>query len=202
MYIDMSQNRARAAILTVVACLSLVACTATTPVTDEFDEGTGVTISYSQPPIILSRETPGYGAYARNVVQVGAIEVNRSGTRQYFLWLGIWNTVQSATAADHRDWFDSIVVFADGEPLLFDIRGWTADTIGTSNPVYNKPVASSVDAYFPVSLDQIRLIANAQDIRLEAVGSSLKRFEVWDDQRLARQNLSAFVEQVSRTRHD
>ena len=197
MHIVFSQIWTRAAIK-IVAILTLVACTTAAPVKEVLDEGTGVTISYSQQPIILSRETPRYGAYARNVVELGAIEVNRSGTRRYFLSLGIWNTVQSSNAAEHRDWFDSIVVFADGEPLLLDIRGWSPDTIGMSDPVYKRPVASSVDAYFPISLNQIQLIATARDIRVEAVGSSPKRFELWDDQQAARQSLLAFVERVSR----
>lgn len=197
MRIDLFRSRVRTTTLIVVTPLLLIACATAAPVTEVFDENTGVTVSYSQPPLMLSRETPGYGAYSRNFVQMGAIEVNRSGVLQYFLWLGIWNTVQTPTAADHRDWFESIVVFADGEPLLLDVRGWTPDTIGVSNSVYNKPVASSVDAYFPVSLDQIRLIANARDIRLEAVSASLKKFELWDDQRVAREDLLAFVERVS-----
>jgi len=175
----------------------LTACTATPTITEVFDDETGVTISFSQPPLVFSRDTPGYGAYSRNFVQMGAIEVNRSGTLHYYLWLGVWNTVQSSSAVEYRNGFESVVVFADGEPLLLDVRGWTPESIGVSNSVYSKPVASSVDGYFPVSLDQVRLIAGAQDIRLEAVSSSLKKFELWDEQEAGRKGLSVFVDRVS-----
>ena len=52
-----------------------------------------------------------------------------------------------------RDDLESIVIFADGEPLLFELSGWTPDTIGASEPVYVKPMASAADAYYQVTMD-------------------------------------------------
>lgn len=177
--------------------LWLMACTGAGPVYEQFDEGTSVNVSYSQPPLVLSRETPGYGAYARNFIQLGAIEVNRSGNYLYFLWLGIWNTDQVGGAAEHRDGFESIVLFVDGEPLLLDNAGWTQAALGVSAAPYAKPVASSVDAYYRVTPDQLRRLSNATDIGLQSNGVVPRRFELWDEQRVARRNLAAFVERVT-----
>lgn len=165
-------------------------------VNDKLDPLTGVTITFSKSPLVLYRDNPSQAAYARNFVHLGPIQVNRSGNYQYYLWLGIWNTMQTASLSQHRDGFDSIVLFADGEPLLLDLSGWTPEAIGSSEPVYLKPVASSVDAYYRVTADQIRLIAESSDIRLRTTGSSPKGFEMWDQQKAARAGLNEFVSRV------
>lgn len=50
-----------------------------------------------------------------------------------------------------RDGFETIVIFADGEPLPLEVAGWTVAAIGASEPVNLKPVASAADAYYYVS---------------------------------------------------
>ena len=96
-------------------------------------------------------------------------------------------------STEHQADFASVVIFADGEPFLLDVSGWTQAAIGVSEPVYAKPVASSADAYYRVTADQIRLIAQASELRLRTTGVSPRDFELWDKQRLARQGLQAFI---------
>jgi hypothetical protein len=198
----MSNNKHNAKTRVVVSVLVLallsVACATNNPkLVETLDENTGVTVTTSHTPMLFSRETPGFGARARNYVNLGVIEVNRIGTYEYFLWLGIWNTDQVASLDERRDGFESVVIFADGEPLSLEIIGWTPDAIGTSEPAYVKPVARSVDAYYPVTLDQIRMIAGATDIRLRATGILPKEFQPWDEQRAARSDLQMFLGQVT-----
>ena len=104
--------------------------------------------------------------------------------------------MQQSDVSEHRDGFESVAIFADGEPLVLELSGWTPDAIGTSESTYLKPVASSTDAYYQVTVDQIRLIAEAVDIRLRTSGSAPKEFELWDDQAAARNQLAAFLERV------
>jgi len=92
-----------------------------------------------------------------------------------------------------RNGFESIVIFADGEPLPLEIAGWTAAAIGASEPVYLKPVASAADAYYEVTFDQLRLIAEAKDVRLHSAGPRTESYEPWDDQRSARAGLIEFL---------
>lgn len=101
--------------------------------------------------------------------------------------------MQTASLAEHRDGFESIVLYADGEPLSLELSGWTPEAIGASEPVYIKPVASTADAYYRVTADQIRLIASARVIRLRTTGSSPKEFELWDEQNSARNDLTEFL---------
>ena len=174
--------------------LGLSGCASTAPgVVDRLDWTTGVTITLVQTPLMLYRETPAQAAYARDYAQLGPIQVNRSGTYQYYLWVGSWATMQRSSVSEHRDGFESIVIFSDGEPLVLELSGWTPAAIGASQSTYLKPVASSTDAYYQVTVDQIRIIAQARDIRLHTTGSSPKEYELWDDQALARNHLAEFL---------
>ena len=184
-----------ASIGTIVLILS--GCASDPPtVGEKLDWHTGVTVSYVNTPLVLYRETPAQAAYARDYAQVGPIQVNRSGSYQYFLWVGSWATMQTTDILEHRDGFESIVIFADGEPLVLELSGWTPDAIGASESTYLKPVASSTDAYYQVTVDQIRLIAEARDLRLRTGGSYPREFELWDEQTAARNDLAEFLNRV------
>jgi len=176
------------------ATLLLCACAGNSGNTaDKLDSVTGVTIRYSKVPMVFYRDDSGKAAHARNFIHLAPLEINRMGEFRYFLWLGIWNTLQDADAGKARNGFESIVIFADGEPLALDVSGWTAETIGASEPVYIKPVSSAADAYYEITVDQLRVIAEAQDIRLQSTGAKPQSFELWDQQRAARNGLVEFL---------
>ena len=181
----------------VFAVLVISACATTAhTVNDGLDPLTGVTFTYSNTPLVVYRENPAYAAHARNYVHLGPIEVNKSGVYKYYLWLGIWSTLQTNNLSEQRDGFESIVLIADGEPLLLDLAGWTPAAIETSTPVYPKPVASSLDAYYRVTADQIRVIAEAGDLLLRTTGPSPREFGLWGEQRLARSDMNKFLDRV------
>lgn len=181
-------------ILTLVAACA----TSTSEVNERFDARTGVTVTFVNAPLVLYRENPSQAAFARNFVHVGPVQVNRSGNYRHFLWLGIWSTMQPTDPATYRDGFSSILLFADGEPLSLQLAGWTPEAIGVSEPPYLKPVASTADAYYEVTADQIRLIAQADDIRLQATGPFHREYGLWNTQTLARQELAEFVRSAAR----
>lgn len=182
-------------IVGLVAILIIAGCASSAPIVREkFDPLTAVTVSFSNTPLIMYRDNTGRAAFARHYVYLGPIEVNRSGSYQYFLWLGAWSTIQPIDPAEYRDGFESIIIFLDGEPLSLDVAGWTPGAIGTSESVYVKPVASTAEAYYRVTADQIRLLAQAKDIRLRTSGTDPGDYELWDDQQAARNDLLAFVQ--------
>lgn len=160
---------------------------------DRMDPVTSVTISYSQTPMVFYRDVPGRAAYARDFVHMAPLEVNRSGDYRYYLWLGIWNTMEDARGEQSRDGFESVVIFADGEPLPLEVAGWTVSAIGASEPVYLKPVASAADAYYEIGVDQIRLIAEASEVYIQTTGSRNRSYEPWDNQRAAKSALRDFL---------
>lgn len=178
----------------VIVTSMLAACATSPPVVNEvLDPVTGVTVTSNNTPLILYRDNPSRAAYAKNFLHIGPIQVNRSGTYRYYLWIGIWNTMHAEDLAGQRDGFESITVFADGELLALELAGWSVDSIGASQPIYTKPVAAAADAYYEVTHDQIRLIAEAERVTLRTVSSRSRTFELWDAQTSAFEDMRLFV---------
>lgn len=170
--------------LSLLTALLVIGCSSTGDLTGKkLDPLTGVTVRRASEPVVLYRDDSAYAAHARNFVYMGPVEVNRMGHYSYYLWFGIWNTIRDdERMASDRDGFESVVLFVDGAPLPLDIGGWTLESIGVSEPVYVKPVAGASDAYYPVTLDQIRLIATARDVELRAGRGRSSTYLPWDGQ--------------------
>lgn len=179
-------------ILTAIGCSS-----SSSLVTNKLDPRTSVTITHTQSPMIFYRDVAGRAAHARDYVYLAPLEVNRSGSYRHYLWLGIWSTMDDVQPGQSRDGFESIVVFADGEPLPLEVSGWTPEAIGASEPVYLKPVASAADAYYEVTVDQLRLIADSEDVRLQSTGSRPIMYEPWNGQTSAKVGLVEFLDKAS-----
>jgi len=193
-FVAPSMRIARLALL--LAALGMAACASQGElVAEKLDPVTSVTVSYSTTPMIFYHDMSGRAAYARNFVDMAAFEVNRMGTYRYYLWLGIWNTIQGVPTAREGDGFESVVIFADGNPLPLEITGWTPESFGGSEPVFVKPVASAIDAYYAVTVDQLRLLAAAQDLRLQPASAERAAYEPWDAQTRARESLRALIRQ-------
>ena len=179
----------------IILSLSGAGCVSTSTLVEErLDIGTGVTVTHATAPIVLYRDNSSYAAHARDYVYLGPVEINRMGEYSYFLWLGIWSTISDAERSYQRDGFESITLFADGEPLQLELVGWTLESIGVSEPVYVKPVASAADAYYRVTIDQIRLIANAREIELHAGAAPARVYLMWDRQGSAHAALREFLD--------
>ena len=145
-------------------------------VVEKLDETTAVTITYVGAPLVLSPETRFDQETGRDYTQVGAMEVNRMGALQYYLWIGITEVGQAENAAGHPDGYDSVVFIVDDEELRLDVLGWTPEAIGASEPVYRKLYATSADAYYQVTLDQIQLLAYSDSLKLLTTGPAPKEF--------------------------
>lgn len=181
-------------IVTAILLLTLVAC-ANQPgaINTKLDPSTAVTITYSKTPMVFYRDDSGKAAFARNYLHLGPLEVNRMGSMHYYLWLGIWNTMQDAEPGRVRDGFESIVIYADGEPLALELSGWSPAAIGATEPVYVRPVASAADAYYEVTVDHLRFIAESQDLRIQSTGPDSRNYGLWDQQKAARKGLIEFL---------
>jgi hypothetical protein len=181
----------------VVILLSMLiaACSSSGPlVAERLDMRTGVTVLNATRPLVFYRDSSGRAAHARDFVYLGPVEVNNMGTSSYYLWLGIWSTMRDDDRfSEQRDGFESIVLYADGEPLPLEVAGWTPDSIGVSEHVYVKPVASAADAYYRVTIDQVRLIAMARDIELRTGLAYSDSYRLWDEQSTPSAALREFV---------
>jgi len=172
------------------------ACAGTPRLVAGLDPLTGVTMTRSSEPLVLYRDNSGRAAYARDYVYMGPVSVNRMGAYRYFIWLGAWSTIQSPDATSLRDGLETAILFADGEPLSLDLLGWAPEAVGLSAAPYPSPAASTIDAYYEVTIDQIRLISEARDVRLLTGGADPANYEPWDAQTMARSGWRAFVDEV------
>jgi hypothetical protein len=184
--------------LGIAAATLLAACGGSKPlVQDGLDPRTGATVTRTSKPVIFFRDRSAYAAHARDYVYIGPIEVNTMGQRNYFLWLGIWSTVKDSGRAAVQDNFESVVVFADGEPLDLHVVGWDSAAIGISDLVYVKPVATAIDAYYGVTIDQIRVMAEARDLEIRTGPSAGDRYQAWESSETATDGLREFLRQVN-----
>jgi len=173
-----------------------VACAGTPRLIEDLDPITGVTMTRSSEPLVLYRDNSGRAAYARDYIYMGPVSVNRMGAYRYFIWLGAWSTIQARDDTSLRDGLESAILFVDGEPLSLDLLGWTPDAIGLSQAPYPPPAASAIDAYYEITIDQIRLIAEARDVRLHTGGADPASYEPWDSQETTRSGWRAFVDEA------
>lgn len=186
----------RTFLIAVVAVL--VACTAAPPtVIQELDESTAATITHSKTPMNLSPMTVFERDNIRPYVDIGTIQVNRNRIRKYFLWFGIWDVDYGANRDQQPEEFESVIIIADGEELLLDVQGWTHQAIGSSKPIYKKLFPDVVDAYYQVTLAQIRLLAEAGDIQLRTTGAAPREFAPWYREERAKSDLAEFLRRVS-----
>lgn len=169
-------------------------CAGQAQLTNQFlDEQTGVTVTTVAAPLLLYKDNAALAAHARNFLNVGPVEVNRMGSHRYYLWVGIWSTMETADVDRVTEVFDTLTVIADGEPFILQLAGSTPSAIGASRPIYLKPVASASDAYYEVTADQIRFIAEASDIRIRPNTASFREYRPWSNQRAAYKGLKAFL---------
>jgi len=182
---------------TICLAFMIAACAASHSVQEFLDPETSVTVSYTDTPIVLYKDRSGRAAFARDFVNIGPIQVNKMGRYRYYLWLGIWSTLESRLEDKRTDGFELVTVYVDGEPILLDVAGWTSAAAGATRPVYVKPVSSASEAYYEVTIDQIRLLASAREIRIQPTGEFSTSYEMWDKSESASRGFREFLAAVS-----
>jgi hypothetical protein len=184
-----------AAVLALI--VGMYGCASTGPDTIAvLDSVTGVTVTRSRSPVTFYRDTPVRAAYARDFMSLGPIAVNRMGEYHYYLWLGAWSTMADWAPGQTRDALESTVLFIDGEPLLLTLSGWTPGSIDLSANVYEKASASTIEAYFEITLDQLRRLSEATDFRLLVNDSDARYYELWDQPASVRADLRRFYSTI------
>jgi hypothetical protein len=194
--VSIGQRVVNTGCLAALAFLSACA-TGQPPVVEKLDDLTAVTVTHSRTPLFLSPETETTGVTAREFVQIGVIEVNRMGALEYFLWLGIWDRDNFDSGAAQPEAYASIVILTETESMPLEIHGWSHASIGTSERAYKQIFPEELDAYYEVSIEQIKMLAEATSVKLETTGPESKRFVPWYNQDKGKADLQAFVSAVT-----
>ena len=185
-------------IISLITFAFLSACAGPGPlVTDQLDPLTGVTVTHATKPLVLYRDRSAQSAFGRDYVYLGPLEFYNMGERRYYFWFGIWSTWDSMDRGMTLDNFESVVIYADGEPLSLQLAGTTLRSIGVSEPVYVKPTASATDAFYAVTIDQIRVIAESRDLELRVGGLKPIHYIPWDTAESATVGIREFVRSVN-----
>ncbi|MBT5218709.1 MAG: hypothetical protein HOI35_12060 [Woeseia sp.] len=193
-----NKNKPRSFIASLIALIAVAACSATQPmVSERLDDKTAVTITNARTPLIMSLDRYFSDANAREYVQIGAIEINRMGAREHFLWLGIWDIDHLESEAAKPRGYDTIHLIADGQTIPLDVHGWTHDSIGASSSSYKKIFAEVIDAYYKISLEQLEAFKSAVVVKLQTTSATPKEFIYWYNQERASADLAEFYRVVS-----
>lgn len=166
-----------------IALLSAAAsysCTTTAvPLESRLDLNSGVTVQTLETPIVLARPIPRLATSARDYAYLGPVEINRMGTREYFLWIGMGSTLDRSFVGEPRPTATTLHLMLDGEPMPLPLSAWHQD-IDTPPYAVGTPVHEHL--HTRVSLDQLRRIARAGsiDVHIAAADMTTDRYRLWD----------------------
>ncbi len=161
------------------------------------DEMTGVTVSTMLVPITFYRENQAIAVNTRDFASLGAVQINRTGDRNYYLWLGLWSTIDRSftSEAGYRPGNGILQVFVDDRKLVFERYTEHVRKIGTAKPVYAISDPNTRTAFYRVTIDELRLMAESDYLSVAAgdASESLRTYSQWD---AGNQSLVDFVAQV------
>ena len=179
-------------------CVFVSACSANQPtVVQKLDELSAVTVTYGATPMVMSVDEPYGQSNERRYVQIGSFEINRMGSRTYYLWLGISGLDENHVASGSATAFESIELLLDNQSLNLDVVGWLPRSVGIGEPVYKKLYATSIEAYYPITLAQIQLLANSRTPKIRTAGSEPVEYMPWYQQSAFKKGLEEFLVMVN-----
>jgi len=146
--------------------------------------------------MILYSEEPLLAANTRDYISVGPVEINKVGNRTYFLWIGIWTTIDRPGLSDKtlRQQFDPIVFFVDGEPMEFSF----VSRAGIEQAPYSFSAPGAVEGYYATTRSQIERLAAAADLRIRVSmnESPAKIYRLWSRNTNSFSDFSGFLGDV------
>ena len=125
----------------------LSACTGrqeAAPEREFLDAGTAATVTYAGAAAAAVPGSTPLAAHARDYLSLGALRVNQSGERRYWLWVGAWSTLDRGVrvAPEPEAALESLQLLLDGEPLEIEVQSLTKQVPGITELPYATPVAA------------------------------------------------------------
>jgi hypothetical protein len=142
-----------------LAILALAGCSAERELWPEerLDPQTAVNVTVMAEPWVYSRDVPMLAANARDYLNVGVIETNRSGTRA--TWLGViaWSTIDRSIFAGRPPASRPPKVrmrWSSGS-LELDAAGNGRTAVGLTSPVFADPDTRFTETWYPLTAAQL-----------------------------------------------
>jgi hypothetical protein len=183
----------RATFLATLLCAGLVpGCAQSPAILEHLDEGTGVTIRQMGRPLEFQSPDPA-GPDALWFAYLGALEVNRMGVLNRYLWL----SVMPAGIAEQDDGAKEIrlEIRASGSSIRPDWVTHTPSVIGLSRTPWRRPADWAREGYYAIDLGQLRALRGAVELEMVITGAGAdgRRFELFDPDT---SSLRAFVDSL------
>jgi len=162
------------------------------------DKTTAVTVTRMTDPMVFFREQAGLAANVRDYVHVGPVEVNSMGERQYYLWMGVWSTIDRGAAGQDplRDTYRKVVITANDRPMEFEIYSEDPDALGTSESLYPRPGPGARNVFSRVTVEELRTMHEADYlyVSLGDSDSETDLYRVWKYDAESLANFIAYVQ--------
>lgn len=165
-------------ILAVTAAAVLaVSCATDAPnrrTAEYLDEATGATITRVSEPFLLASDDPARAANARDYIHAAPLAVNQGGRRSYWLWLGVWSTIDRGASAGEAQPADitAIQLIVDGEPMDLDMGARVERIPGVTRLPYAAPVDTARAVVLPLTASQVSRLGRGSRILIHTAMSS------------------------------
>jgi hypothetical protein len=147
------------------------------------DDATGATITRVEQPFVLFSDDPARAANARDYISAAPLAVNQSGRRSWWLWLGLWSTIDRGVSVGDARLADvmAIQLVVDGEPMELDLGARLDRIPGVTNLPYAAPVATARTFILPLTGSQVTRLGRGTSIviRTELRGGSALLWQPW-----------------------
>lgn len=193
----MSAAAIRRLLAAAVAAALVASCGTADPVRrpgEYLDDATGATITRVEQPFVLFSDDPARAANARDYISAAPLAVNQSGRRSWWLWLGLWSTIDRGVSVGDARLADvaAIQLIVDGEPMELDLGGRVDRIPGVTTIPYAAPVATARPFILPLTGSQVTRLGRGTSIliRTELAGGAALLWEPW----IGSGNWTGFVE--------
>jgi hypothetical protein len=160
--------------------LALPAPAAAQRVTERLDRETGVTVTTQGEPTVFARNQPQFSRSARDYLYLGPFEINRRGQRTYYLWVGVGTTIDRGYLAPSEPDPQTLYVSVRDELVELPLHRWSELELATDS-IYETRVRLRAEFFARVTLDQLRLLANAEpsEVIVKTADQAIQRYASW-----------------------
>jgi len=160
---------------------ALCACATTRPqpsLSERLDERTGITVTTLDRPLEFFCPLAEKGLDAASFADVGLAELNRMGTRSYYLWISVlWGRTDLNGTDSPR--LEAVALDLGDDSVAFDAGSRVAPPSRVK--LYTSPADWSEELTFALTVDQVRSIAHAPlpALAISTESGARYRFTLW-----------------------